>query len=266
MESFSLKPNAKRLILKPKTSNNIIGTGGGGSTPNTPNRQKSQLLNINSSRNESFNGEIPLEKNLGSGPSTSNSAATPNSANSYDNGRRESWLHPNNLEKVRQQNLHTTDSILNNTLSDLVPRKPIETHRLSGNKSSNNTSLSIENTSVCVEDVATPVSRRETIPFSDSIVESFSSKHSSTLGEERPNEDQHQETIEAHPTGITLRRVGFVYIIYLFEHKVNYFLLDIIQFLLWMNLNLILLKMVHVLFRTLQLVVKVMVMFTSIEK
>lgn len=222
VESFSLKPNAKRLVIKPKPNpSSMIGSGSGlqssviGSTSSTPigiaggSTPQSQLDNsVTTPRNETFNAEIPLEPTqpVTSSAQTSSNSSTGNK--NFDTSRRESWLHPNNLEKVRQHNLNTgTDPVgnLNNTLSELVPRKPIETYRPISTAGRLSMSTVPENP---FEDSSNTVSRRDTVTFSENVSDSFLSNRTYETEERSAAEEPIQTEFEEHPTGITLRRVG----------------------------------------------------------
>ncbi|XP_013097409.2 nuclear pore complex protein Nup98-Nup96 [Stomoxys calcitrans] len=218
VESFSLKPNAKRLVLKPK-NNQTLSTVGGGSTQtppasqhNTPQRQMPASGNnslISDPRNESFSGEIPTDPpiqsqaNAGSGSSGSGTPSNSAATNVVlDSSRRESWLHPNNLEKVRQHNLNAglePGSSHNNTLNELVPRKPLETF-------ANRMSVSTVPENPFEDQPSSLMSRRETSGnANDSILSSrsYNAEDKSIIIEDP------QAEYEEHPTGITLKRVGY---------------------------------------------------------
>lgn len=211
VEGFNLKPNAKRLVIKPKvetptTAGEATGNNSFGSNNNN-NSNPGQLGAVRPVR-ESFNGAIENEA-----LPTVVSNNSPTSENAVvDSSRRESWLHPNNLAKVRQQNLESAidQTPLNSTLTELVPRKPLETFK---NAQTGRLSVSTipENP---FEDQASSVVRRET----------FSPEHAneSTLSI-RSNDEERRLAIEtstvdvdaagvgneAHPTGIVLRRAGY---------------------------------------------------------
>lgn len=93
-ESFTLKPNAKRLVIKGRTSN-----------ANTPN-QASKIIHNNATLQEQ---NPPSEKSL----EKENIPQLPDPENS----RRVSWLH-SNLNKLTQQNHNIGDAGLNNTIQD----------------------------------------------------------------------------------------------------------------------------------------------------
>lgn len=136
-ESFSLKPNAKRLIIKaksaaPGTTGSPHGTAvssparGGSTAELAASGSSHKRLNIpmrsaaTTARPDdtdgSFRNEIPL---------TAPNAATSMrlSAGADVGGRRESWLHSNALEKVTKQNQRPdggSGSTLDNTIEELV--------------------------------------------------------------------------------------------------------------------------------------------------
>lgn len=218
VESFSLKPNAKRLILKPKNNQSLSTVGGSTQTPptshqNTPQRQLpgSGSGLASDVRNESFSGEIPtappqsssvtIAPSSGGRSTPLSSTANVNTA-SLDSSRRESWLHPNNLEKVRQHNLNAgvePGSSHNNTLTELVPRKPLETY--TGRMS---VSTVPENP---FEDQS---SRHESI--GGNANESILSSRSYNAEDKSVVIEDTQAEYDEHPTGITLKRVGLVFI------------------------------------------------------
>lgn len=210
VEGFNLKPNAKRLVIKPKAKPVEGGTpstlnGSGPSTPQSrpkgsPNRER-----------ESFGGVIPSEP-----PTAGNSPTAVTGRESQEGTRRESWLHPNNLEKVRQHNIQTgmdQNSPHNSTLNELVPRKPLDTYRPTSTVRLSVSTIP-ENP---FEDQASAIARRDTFiqeQANESLVSTRSRDHEaedhsgnrSRLAIESANEAQEYE---AHPTGIVLRRVGY---------------------------------------------------------
>ncbi|XP_004537879.1 nuclear pore complex protein Nup98-Nup96 [Ceratitis capitata] len=228
VETFSLKPNAKRLIIKPKTTQSPIV---GSSTNTSPNRQSGVedtagnsaprqtggvvQNSINALRNESFSGQIPLDPpapQVTKSTAYSVAALPPQVARESDIGRRESWLHPNNVEKMRQQNLNTSiDGAvpLNSTLSELVPRKPLDTYRTTGGSSTGTPlgrpSVSTVQENTLEEQTSRETSRREAAERQDESL--FSNR--SYGGDERSVIEETAEDYEEHPTGITLRRIGY---------------------------------------------------------
>ncbi|XP_065354164.1 nuclear pore complex protein Nup98-Nup96 [Calliphora vicina] len=220
VESFSLKPNAKRLILKPKNNAMMGGVGSGQHTPgsgsnaNTPQRQITSLTSSNANnnqhdiRNESFSGQIATEPVISQSPGTGGNvvSATAATTSALDASRRESWLHPNNLEKVRQHNINAglePGSSHNNTLTDLVPRKPLDTYR----NAANSGRLSVSTVPENPFEESNISSRRDT---SAAANESIASSNRSYAPEDKSIyiEDVQIEYDE-HPTGITLKRVGY---------------------------------------------------------
>ncbi|XP_075145470.1 nuclear pore complex protein Nup98-96 [Haematobia irritans] len=217
VESFSLKPNAKRLILKPKNNQTLSTVGGGTQTPtgsqhNTPQRSVPGSGNNsmgNDVRNDSFSGTIPTDPPQrqstlaeGSGNASSTPTGTGNANAALDSSRRESWLHPNNLEKVRQHNLNAgvePGSSHNNTLTDLVPRKPLETY-------ANRLSVSTVPENPFEDQSTSMISRRET---SGNANESVLSSRSYNAEDKSIIIEDPQAEYEEHPTGITLKRVGY---------------------------------------------------------
>ncbi|XP_068154231.1 LOW QUALITY PROTEIN: nuclear pore complex protein Nup98-Nup96 [Drosophila tropicalis] len=202
VEGFNLKPNAKRLVIKPKEK--VIDTNSFGSTsaPNTPRGRggEGKPSNTSISERDSFSGVIPHEPS----PSTV-AAAAPN----QDQTRRESWLHPNNLEKVRQQNIQAghldrSGSPLNSTVTELVPRKPLDTYRPSSTVRLSVSTIP-ENS---FEDQASAIARRDTY-VTDQASESLSR---SQEGEKITNLSRpaiEADSEEPHPTGIVLKRAGY---------------------------------------------------------
>lgn len=209
VEGFNLKPNAKRLVIKPKSlTTGIAGEGtANNSFGNTSTSSPAQLGSVRPVR-ESFNGAIANEPLPIAGSTNS-----PTSGNAIvDSSRRESWLHPNNLAKVRQQNLQSANdqAPLNSTLTELVPRKPLETYK-NGPNGRLSVSTIQENP---FEDQGSTIARRET----------FISEHANESNVSiRSNEEERRQAAESsaadvdaagidndpHPTGIVLRRAGY---------------------------------------------------------
>lgn len=209
VEGFNLKPNAKRLVIKPKSlTTGIAGEGtANNSFGNTSTSSPAQLGSVRPVR-ESFNGAIANEP-----LPTAGSTNSPTSGNAIvDSSRRESWLHPNNLAKVRQQNLQSANdqAPLNSTLTELVPRKPLETYK-NGPTGRLSVSTIQENP---FEDQGSTIARRET----------FISEHANESNVSiRSNEEERRQAAESsaadvdaggidndpHPTGIILRRAGY---------------------------------------------------------
>lgn len=211
VEGFNLKPSAKRLVIKPKVKSVEGGNPSSsiGSAPNTPqSRPKGATPN---KERESFSGAIPSEPL----PPAGNSPGATNGRESQDNGRRESWLHPNNLEKVRQHNIQTgmdQGSPHNSTLNELVPRKPLDTYRPSSTVRLSVSTIP-ENP---FEDQSSTIARRETFT-SQQANESVLSNRSNEAEDSAANRSRlaieaaaaEAADDESHPTGIVLRRVGY---------------------------------------------------------
>ncbi|KAL7727665.1 hypothetical protein ACLKA6_013265 [Drosophila palustris] len=178
VEGFNLKPNVKRLVIKPKA----MSDGGNLSNPSRSQRE---------SCNEANNSPVTA-------------AANPNPA---DSSRRESWLHPNNLAKVRQHNLQSDldRTQLNNTLTDLAPRKPIDTFKNSATARLSVSTIA-ENP---FEDQASVIARRDTFVSEQQEEEQQQEEEERRLAIETvAHTDVDTESI-AHPTGIVLRRAGY---------------------------------------------------------
>ena len=122
--SFSLKTNAKRLIIKPRNSPSI--NAGNSSfrddsmVANTSYLEKeNDPINLNK---ESFNNEIPLQQN----------------DNQVDNGRRVSWLQTNSLNRFRA----AAPVSMDNTMKELMTKDKNETLFSTAEKSLSPTSTS----------------------------------------------------------------------------------------------------------------------------
>ncbi|XP_058812931.1 nuclear pore complex protein Nup98-Nup96 [Topomyia yanbarensis] len=203
-ESFSLKPNAKRLIIKPKSA-----------TPTITIQNRSSLVQSNSGapKRDSIGKEsyqIPVEAQ----PSTS-----------QDTSRRVSWLQSNALEKARQNN-RLSESVLDSTIKEFAP---------AGGLQSASTSLSKETTTNLDSSASPPTpaghSAQSTVaPKKDSVNTSspitmndsslMSSSNRSFLNETASatgvgdvsvisDAEALEEDAEPHPTGIVLRRAGY---------------------------------------------------------
>ncbi|KAH8388442.1 hypothetical protein KR093_006383 [Drosophila rubida] len=222
VEGFNLKPNAKRLIIKPRVKTAITAGATGTPTGESSGTPKSldgvdpagQLLVAGGrSQRESFNGAIASETSLaGSTNSSPAIAAVGATASAMDSSRRESWLHPNNLAKVRQHNLQSNldQAPLNSTLNELVPRKPLETFKPSSHAGRLSVSTIPENP---FEDQssASVVARRDTFtsePGNDSTLSLRTQEE-----ERRQTSEIEAPTVdvdtEPHPTGILLTRAGY---------------------------------------------------------
>lgn len=219
VELFNLKPNVKRLILKTKSNNyqNTSSVSGLGLEKN------SSVDSSPNNNNKTFNSQSQTKfvSNNGGAEQSVGGIAKEDVNNSddanyqIDSSRRESWLHPKNLEKVRQQNLNNnidTNISHNNTLNELVPRKPLETYcspsigkkidRFDPNE--NNISVKTNSETSLIDQSSTSILCREEVSHNnnDTIGSNRCEETSVVISEDSQNE------YEDHPTGIVLRRVG----------------------------------------------------------
>ncbi|CAD7083702.1 unnamed protein product [Hermetia illucens] len=203
-QCFNLKPNAKRLILKPKSSNSSLNgslTASGNKTasnttgnafgiskiittnrPGSAEASRSGTPKETVDSNEQFNNEIP----------TSMPQAE------TDGSRRESWLHPNALDKVKERNKFSSDSVMNNTLSELVSRK----------SDAAGTSDSAGLKSAALSEVTNTQGRSYTTASFISQTSNDSLTSSQSYLDETAGEVS-LLNLEPHPTGIVLRRKGY---------------------------------------------------------
>lgn len=191
--SFSLKINAKRLIIKPKASPSVA-TGNSSfrddslaaNANNNSLEKENEPINLNK---ESFNNEIPLHQ----------------SDNQVDNGRRVSWLQTNSLNRFRR----TEPVSMDNTIKELMTKDKND------------------NPSVSAEKTPPPtISTRFQGNYLKRIVENFqatnykckitggSLANESFLSPYGMDETQNEADlslldVEPHPTGIVLRRPGY---------------------------------------------------------
>lgn len=183
-ESFSLKTNAKRLVIKPKAPPAAFGSSGNiGSAANTSLKiSKSQDTSPVTSKDDRRSSQIRL---VPSEP---------------ENTRRVSWLH-SNLEKVSQQNRGAPDA--NTTIQDLV----------SGGKSKSSGIDKISPSSgILRQDLnRTNISslQQKNIPYTglnanDSILSTKSFLDDTSADISLINNDY-----TPHPAGITLQRSGY---------------------------------------------------------
>lgn len=186
-DSFSAKPNAKRLIIKPKASPATNST----SSSNLHITLKAKVgdqssvadhLKEPNSKNETenFQNQIPLN---------------PLNDNNVDNGRRVSWLRtapiPQGVNCLRQQQQkNNLDSTIKELQSDKENKKnPFEDSILVNEKGG---------------DSSTSIGNSRNVSLSN---ESFLSNHN--LDETNDPELSLLGSGEIHPTGITLRRPGY---------------------------------------------------------
>lgn len=183
-DSFSLKPNAKRLVIKPRSTPK--------SQNNTSNANNSMSRNLNDSSigigNENDNTLSNTPKSGSREIFQNNLPLNPLPIeNNNDNGRRVSWLQTNTLDKVRQNNV-MSESILDNSIKDFgIIKDNDNIMGLSTVQETNAPTVSKFNAQTSSETFLTNRS------FADDI------SHESLLGQDA----------EPHPTGITLRRSGY---------------------------------------------------------
>ncbi|XP_038105897.1 nuclear pore complex protein Nup98-Nup96 [Culex quinquefasciatus] len=204
-ESFSLKPNAKRLIIKPKSA-----------TPTITIQNRSSLAaatsQLNDSAKETFQNQIPTDREPGPNPDTS---------------RRVSWLQSNALEKARQAQLHS-ESILDSTLKEFAPStqppsRPEPTKEPSLDSSTSSppnqpSSSSTMATGGAAAAAATStkkdsVSSTSPINMNDSLLSgsnrSFLNETVNATVTDLSAVSVSADEAEPHPTGIVLRRAGY---------------------------------------------------------
>lgn len=185
-ESFSLKPNAKRLIIKPKVS-----TGGDLVQNNT-----NSTYTVPNASNSNAVGSPALNAGSESIAAQSIEEAEP------ENSRRVSWLH-SNLEKMTHQN-RATDATLNNTIHDLVSNgksrsssdKLLSAHNIARQEDTSPRSTS------GLSHYAPKVTNYNNFTANDSILSTKSFLEETTT--ELP-----PISTDPHPTGIVLTRPGY---------------------------------------------------------
>ncbi|XP_001658483.2 nuclear pore complex protein Nup98-Nup96 [Aedes aegypti] len=209
-ESFSLKPNAKRLIIKPKVSTPTI---------TIQNRAAPQQTSGNDSTakddpvaKESFHNQIPL-----------NPIEVPSSA--QDTSRRVSWLQSNALDKVRQSN-RLSESVLDTTIKEFAPSSAAQSAASSSAAKDPNISLD-SSSSPTGSTGSQPAGKPDTagrvassgsspINMNDSLLSSSNrsflndtTANATGMGDLSLMSNSIQEEAEPHPTGIVLRRPGY---------------------------------------------------------
>lgn len=175
-ECFTLKTNAKRLVIKPKSSSNNNTNNNNNSLNTSLPVQNNQSPMIDATK-QKLNSTENFQNIISNSPIISSDA---------DTSRRVSWLTTNALDKVRQNNRPISDSVLETTLSELVSEKGLTK---SGNK--------------------LPTTH-ETSPSSPGGFGAHTSGDSASMNRSCFDESQHDFSInyEPHPTGIVLRRHG----------------------------------------------------------
>lgn len=177
-ESFSLKPNAKRLIIKPKVS-----------TPSTLASNPNSTSSISVARSQ---------ETIQSNAEERRSSQIPTTSSEIDNARRVSWLH-SNFDKVPQQN--RGDPEANSTMQDLVSSGKSKSSSIDKHSTSpgilrqdlNRTNItSMQHKSVHFPGLNANDSILSTKSFLDDT-----------------NADISLINTEPHPTGIVLQRSGY---------------------------------------------------------
>uniref|UniRef100_A0A8W7PUU7 Nuclear pore complex protein Nup98-Nup96 n=1 Tax=Anopheles coluzzii TaxID=1518534 RepID=A0A8W7PUU7_ANOCL len=237
-DSFTLKPNAKRLIIKPRTSKSMIiipeSGGGGGREGGQYNLSGASNTSIGgdaaptptrlSGAGESFRNQIPTH------PSDSVAAGKNQPQGSTDSSRRVSWLQSNVLDKVRQQqqqqqqggNPRLSESVLDNTIKEFA----VSSSTMRAERASSMTSGAIREESGEADDggprkgagkdgasSTSPVLGNQTVNDSFSLTNRSFLNETSVGGgigtELSTSVAAVVEDAEPHPTGIVLRRVGY---------------------------------------------------------
>lgn len=205
-ESFSLKPNAKRLIIKPKTS-----------TPTITIQNRASIAEAGAGNNytpkedatskDSFRNQIPADPVDVQQPGSSNP----------DTSRRVSWLQSNALDKVRQSN-RLSESVMESTIKEYGPSTAQsasassitrDTSIDSGSSPSNGSTVG-----ATVGGGKQDIIGSSAINMNDTLL---SSTNRSFLNDTTANatgmgdlsSTSIQEEVEPHPTGIVLRRPGY---------------------------------------------------------
>uniref|UniRef100_A0A182N4M8 Nuclear pore complex protein Nup98-Nup96 n=1 Tax=Anopheles dirus TaxID=7168 RepID=A0A182N4M8_9DIPT len=224
-DSFTLKPNAKRLIIKPRSTKSTIII-----PEATSMRDGAPLLNTSISTGgdtvatptrggESFRNQIPAH------PTDSAMASAKQQQSQVDGSRRVSWLQSNVLDKVRQQqqqqssNQRLSESVLDNTIKEFAVSS-------SNNRAASLSSSGIREESGELDDAGkggkgtgkdgtsstSPVLGNQTV--NDSFISNRSFLNETSVGAGIGTELSTSvapllEDAEPHPTGIVLRRVGY---------------------------------------------------------
>lgn len=176
-ECFTLKTNAKRLVIKPKSSSNNNNNSNHSLNISLPVQNNQSPMTESNATKHKLNSTENFQNIISNSPIISSDA---------DTSRRVSWLTTNALDKVRQNNRPISESVLETTLSELVSDKGLTK---SGNK--------------------LPTTQ-ETSPSSLGGFGAHTSGDSATMNRSCFDESQHDFSInyEPHPTGIVLRRHG----------------------------------------------------------
>lgn len=183
-ESFSLKSNAKRLVIKPKV-------------PSALNSSQNQA-----NRSLQFSESQGSKSNALSNDNNRQSLGQTSSLPESDTPRRVSWLH-SNLEKVSEQN-RNANAPLHNTIQELVPANKAAKGKPDGNDSNRSGQRDGE--------------QQKSVQFSGSTLNDTDLTNKSYLDETIADNSL---ITEPHPTGIKLTRPGY-YTIPSLEKLVDY--------------------------------------------
>ncbi|ETN61956.1 nuclear pore complex protein nup98 [Anopheles darlingi] len=221
-DSFTLKPNAKRLIIKPRSTKSTIvipdsgdavagGGGGGGSVAD------SVITTPPRSTGETFRNQIPTNPTDSIGKQQQHQ-----DQQQTDGNRRVSWLQSNVLDKVRQQqsnNPRLSESVLDNTIKEFatannrndkaislspgtIPEESQligETSQLGKSGLKNSSSSAAEGNQTINESC---ISNRSFLNETSMIGAGVGTDLSTSM-------TPLTEDAEPHPTGIVLRRIGY---------------------------------------------------------
>uniref|UniRef100_A0A182SGX8 Nuclear pore complex protein Nup98-Nup96 n=1 Tax=Anopheles maculatus TaxID=74869 RepID=A0A182SGX8_9DIPT len=235
-DSFTLKPNAKRLIIKPRPTKSTIiipeAIGGtreaaynlsGGSNTSAVGDDMPTPTRSSGVAGESFRNQIPTHP-TDTVPSGKYQQQQQQQG-STDGSRRVSWLQSNVLDKVRQQqqsnNQRLSESVLDNTIKEFaVSSANMRPERASSLSSSIVREESGESDEIGTvgarkgtgKDSTSPVLGNQTV--NDSFISNRSFLNETSVGggigtELSTSVAPVLEDAEPHPTGIVLRRVGY---------------------------------------------------------
>ncbi|XP_055590552.1 LOW QUALITY PROTEIN: nuclear pore complex protein Nup98-Nup96 [Uranotaenia lowii] len=203
-ESFSLKPNAKRLIIKPKAA-----------TPTITIQNRSHLGNQSAhGGNESISKEdtAPKETFQNQIPTEPQSAG---SGNPLDSSRRVSWLQSNALDKVRQSN-RLSESVLESTIKEFAPTSASAQSTATSLATTKEGSLDSPPPSQASGSTGKkdPVSTSSPVNVNDSLLSSsnrsfLNDTTNATADISAVSSSATELEGDPHPTGIVLRRIGY---------------------------------------------------------
>ncbi|XP_035891402.1 nuclear pore complex protein Nup98-Nup96 [Anopheles stephensi] len=236
-DSFTLKPNAKRLIIKPRPTKSTIiipdAVGGtreaaynlsGGSNTSIVGDDMPTPTRASAVAGESFRNQIPTHP-TDTGPSgkyQQQQQQQQQQQGSTDGSRRVSWLQSNVLDKVRQQqqsnNQRLSESVLDNTIKEFA----VSSSNMRSERASSMSSGAIREESGEADetglrkgtgkDSTSPVLGNQTV--NDSFISNRSFLNETSVGggigtDLSTSVAAVLEDAEPHPTGIVLRRVGY---------------------------------------------------------